>query len=285
MITDYRKIINAELNQNLSRYQNSDQVLSAMSYALNNGGKRIRPILLLSLLNDFGFDYHLGLKAACALEMIHTYSLIHDDLPAMDNDDFRRNNPTVHRKYNEAVAILAGDALLTEAFNFAINDLLTPKQNIAIIRALADYSGLNGMILGQEIDLASEGKELNLTDLILMHKYKTGKLLALPFVIACIIAKQDQLFEIVDKIGILLGRAFQIQDDIFDVTKSLAEIGKDTDSDRKNQKCTYTTIMSVTEAEKACNELYIEVENLITDLPLNDDQTLSLIKSLSTRQY
>lgn len=285
MLTDYRKIINAELNHNLAFYQNSDQVLSAMNYALNNGGKRIRPMLLLSLLHDLRFDYHLGLKPACALEMIHTYSLIHDDLPAMDNDDFRRNNPTVHKKFNEAIAILAGDALLTEAFNVAISDLLSPQQNVAIIKALANYSGLNGMIFGQEIDLASEGKNLNITQLITMHKYKTGKLLALPLIIACIIAKQDQLFEIVDKIGILLGRAFQIQDDIFDVTKSLAEIGKDTNSDSKNQKCTYTTIMSVAEAEKVCNELYSEVEGLITDLPLNDDQTLSLIKSLSTRQY
>jgi len=285
MMTDYRKIINEELIHNLTAYKNSEQVLSAMTYALNNGGKRIRPILLLSLLNDFNIDYHLGLNAACALEMIHTYSLIHDDLPAMDNDDFRRNNPTVHKKYNEAIAILAGDALLTEAFNVAINEMLSAEQNIAIIKALASYSGLSGMIYGQELDLASEGEDLKINELIEMHKYKTGKLLALPLVIACIIAKQEQLFKIVDKIGILLGRAFQIQDDIFDVTKSLAELGKDTNSDSKNQKCTYTTIMSIDDAEKECQGLYLEVEKLINDLSLNDNQTLSLIKSLRTRQY
>ncbi|MEA5026422.1 MAG: farnesyl diphosphate synthase [Erysipelotrichaceae bacterium] len=285
MFDTYKHLINEKLRSLIETPIGSSIVTEAMLYAIINGGKRLRPLLLMTMLADYQVDPELGLNAACALEMIHTYSLIHDDLPAMDNDDFRRGALTVHKKYNEAWAILAGDGLLTNAFSYAVNPDLNDTQNLHILIKLSEYSGTAGMLFGQEIDLKSEGLELTETDLSTMHRYKTGKLLALPFILAAIIAKQEHDIPKLDQIGVLLGQAFQIQDDIFDVTKNFKELGKSGGSDQKNHKCTYTTIMSLQAAQEVCSELFTQINTLFQSLDLKTMSTLDLINQIRERQF
>ena len=285
MIKIYQQEILDFINQYLTNFNKSDKVVKGMSYALNNGGKRVRPALLLSLLNDLGIDYRLGIPAASAIEMIHTYSLVHDDLPAMDDDDYRRGALTVHKMFDEATAILVGDALLTEAFNIAINDKLQPQQNLDILKYLSTFSGASGMILGQEYDLASENKDLNIQQLNLMHRHKTGKLLALPLLCAAIIAKREDLFSILEDIGIELGLAFQIQDDIFDSTKSFAEMGKAQNSDSKKHKFTYLSLMDIDQATRSCDNIFLTIEKKINTLNLVDVQLSELIDFIRFRPY
>lgn len=285
MIEVYQKEITTYINQHLTTLTASEKVVDGMSYAINNGGKRVRPALLLSLLNDLGFDYHLGICAASAIEMIHTYSLVHDDLPAMDDDDYRRGVLSVHKMFDEATAILVGDALLTEAFTVAINDKLNPTQNLDILQRLSTFSGVKGMILGQEYDLAAENKSLNIQQLNLMHHHKTGKLLALPLVCAAIIANRYDLLTTLEDIGVELGLAFQIQDDIFDSTKSFAEMGKAQNSDNKKHKFTYLSLMGIGQATQTCDRIFLLIEEKINTLNLVDSQLLDLINFIRFRPY
>mgnify|MGYP000862254700 CR=1 FL=1 len=285
MIKIYQEEITTFINQYLTSLTASEKIVKGMSYAINNGGKKIRPILLLSLLNDLGFDYHLGINAASAIEMIHTYSLVHDDLPAMDDDDYRRGVLTVHKMFDEATAILVGDALLSEAFNVAINDELQPKQNLDILQKLSNYSGIKGMILGQEYDLAAENRSLSIQQLDLMHRHKTGKLLALPLVCAAIIANRYDLITTMEDIGIELGLAFQIQDDVFDNTKTFAEMGKSQNSDSKKHKFTYLSLMDIDHATQSCDRIFLIIEEKIKALNLVDGQLLDLINFIRFRPY
>lgn len=259
-------------------------VEEAMSYALLVGGKRMRPLLLLSLLKDFEVEEVLGYPAATALEMIHTYSLVHDDLPAMDNDDYRRGQLTVHRKYGEDIAILAGDGLLTEAFKTAINSKITVTSNLKVIELLSEYSGTSGMIYGQELDLTSEGKQLELAALMKIHYYKTGKLFTLALLLAAVIAEREDTFEVLKKLGEKIGLAFQIQDDIFDVTKTLAELGKES-SDEKNQKVTYVSLLGLEEAQVQLEQTFTEVFQLLDSLQLQATNLADCITAIKNRSF
>lgn len=280
-----QKLITDNINDNLANIGAKDDVYQAMSYAINNGGKRIRPLLLLSLLNDLHIDINKGLNVACAIEMIHTYSLIHDDLPAMDDDDYRRGKLTVHKKFNEAIAILAGDALLTEAFKVSIDPLLTDKQNIKIIKELTHLSGINGMIYGQELDLRYEGQDLNEEQIIDIHNYKTGKMISLPLICAAIIADREELIPNLRDVGSKLGLAFQIQDDVFDVSGSLIQTGKTQGSDLKNNKMTYAILKGEEEAIKTYQELFNDIMMKIKSLNLKDNHLLSLVDFISNRTF
>lgn len=227
-------------------HENDDsQTKDAMAYSLMNGGKRVRPTLLFSVLEGYGLNPRLGYPCACAIEMIHTYSLIHDDLPAMDNDDLRRGKPSCHKAYNEATAILAGDGLLTKAFEVVLDSECSAEQKVELVKALAWYSGVDGMIYGQTLDLAAE-HEPNPTLALLQEidHYKTSKLLTLPLVCGCILANQPDDIESFRKIGLVLGLEFQMQDDILDVTSSEEVLGKSI-SDEENHKVTAVSLLGL----------------------------------------
>ena len=247
------------------------------------GGKRIRPCLLHAVTLGYGLDEHIADFFAASLEMIHTYSLIHDDLPAMDNDDLRRGRPTCHKQFDEATAILAGDGLLTHAFYIASCAKVDDNIKINCIKTLAEMAGVNGMVLGQCLD-TEENEETTWESLQKIHKYKTGCLLAAPLMMGAYCAKQSE--EIVQKwknIGIMMGLAFQIQDDIFDVTLTQEQFGKSI-SDEKNNKVTSVTLLGLEQAKECMKELYSSVKASIQQLPdFDPSAVLRLLESIETR--
>ena len=246
------------MNNLLEEYTNyieDSSVKEAMLYSLLLGGKRIRPRLLFDVLKGYGISEEVGNPFAVSLEMIHTYSLIHDDLPAMDNDEYRRGNLTCHKKFNEATAILAGDALLTEAFNIASKSEVSDDKKIKCINILASKSGANGMILGQVLDTEEIEGITNIDDLLNIHRHKTGCLLQTPLMIASILANKEEDIKTWEKIGEYLGIAFQAQDDILDVTESEENLGKSA-SDITNNKVSVVSLLGVDEASKLMNDYY-----------------------------
>ena len=238
--------------------QNNEQgiIYESMRYSLFAGGKRLRPILMLESAKLCGADEDMVMPFACAMEMIHTYSLIHDDLPAMDNDDLRRGMPTNHIKFGEATAILAGDSLLTKAFEItsAVTDI-TPEKAIKAISMLAASAGTEGMIGGQVIDMEYEGKKITLDTLKKMHLLKTGAIIRSSCKIGALLAGgAEQEIEAVDDFASNLGIAFQIRDDILDVEGDTATLGKNVGSDIASDKNTYTKLMSLDEAKRLVGE-------------------------------
>ena len=218
----------------------------AMEYSLLAGGKRVRPVLTLETCRMCGGDPMTALPFACAVEMVHTYSLIHDDLPAMDDDELRRGRPTNHVVYGEAIAILAGDALLTAAFCHLTRAQLTAGQVAAAVACLAQAAGSAGMVGGQALDMAGEGRALDREELELLQSLKTGALICAAAELGCIAAggsgeqrKQVRIY------AQALGRAFQIRDDMLDVTSSEAALGKPVGSDQINEKSTFVTALGL----------------------------------------
>lgn len=264
-------------------YLKDSTVKDAMTYALSGKGKRVRPRLLYDALKGFNCDFNVD-NIAVAIEMIHTYSLVHDDLPAMDDDILRRGRNTCHIQFDEATAILTGDALLTEAFNLVSRANLKSEKLIKIVRLMADFSGANGMIYGQEIDIKSEGKELDFENLKTIHKYKTGALISLPLQIACVVSKNDELIPKFKQIGYKLGLAFQIQDDILDVTFTSEELGK-SNSDLENQKATSVSVLGLEKATKLMDDLYSDIKLELENIDgFNPDLLLKLIDELTERR-
>ena len=231
--------IDRYLDKYLAEKENPQNIIyKAMRYSVFAGGKRLRPILMLNVCKMCGGDVNEVIPFACALEMIHTYSLIHDDLPAMDNDDLRRGMPTSHIKFGEATAILAGDALLNRAFEVVSEyDGDNVKRAMKAINMLAASSGTEGMIGGQIVDMESEGKEITLDELRYLHLNKTGAIIRSACTIGALMGggSEDEI-EAVDEFAKNLGVAFQIQDDILDVTSTMEELGKPIHSDEKNEK-------------------------------------------------
>ncbi len=227
----------------------------AMRYSVFAGGKRVRPILMLAACQAVGGDENNALPAACAMEMIHTYSLIHDDLPAMDNDDFRRGNPTNHKVFGEATAILAGDALLTEAFKLLsaprCATTIKAETRLAVIREISSCSGSYGMVGGQVVDMECEGKEgIDLPTVQYIHTHKTGALIKASVVAGALLgeAYSDQL-KAITRYGEAAGLAFQIADDILDIEGTTEQIGKDAGSDQARGKATYPAVMGLAAAK------------------------------------
>lgn len=263
------------------------QVKEAMLYSLMAGGKRVRPQLLFSALKAYNCeDVKLGYPAAAAIEMIHTYSLIHDDLPAMDNDTLRRGKPTCHVQFNEGIAILAGDGLLTHAFS----TIATASDRVDVVRnmvvTLSQYSGANGMILGQIKDLEGEANpNISVEGLEDIHFYKTGKLLTLPLLFAAYLMHKEEHIPAWETIGKYLGLSFQIQDDILDVTSTKEELGKNINSDAANQKQTYVTLMGVARAQEEANRYYQMAWDTLETLPVKAMEMKPLFDLLMKRNH
>lgn len=258
-------------------------VKDAMVYSLMAGGKRVRPKLLFAALESYGIKAEEGFRAAAAIEMIHTYSLIHDDLPAMDNDDLRRGKPTCHKQFDEATAILAGDGLLTEAFYYGITASKDPSKNVRIAAIMAKAAGADGMILGQSLDLEAEKCEhCTFEQLEAIHRAKTGALLTLPLLCAAILADHDEDIENWRCFGEKLGFYFQIQDDILDLTSSSEELGKST-SDLDNHKQTMATLLGIDKAAELAEVCYDEL-NAMCDQLEHPEAIQSILMELHHRR-
>jgi len=257
-------------------------VKEAMIYSLTAPGKRLRPILFLTVLKSYQVNYHDYLDIACAIEMIHTYSLIHDDLPGMDNDDLRRGRPTCHKQFDEATAILAGDGLLNLAVNVILNMSLDDSLKVKIVNRLYEASGVNGMIYGQQQDLFFENRTASLEDLKDIHKNKTGELIAVSMQLASIIANQDD-YKYWTQIGFDLGLAFQIQDDILDVIGDQEKLGKKVGSDLENHKSTYVSLLGIEESEKMIQQLFQSCYENVYTMTINHGLILELLTLILKR--
>lgn len=252
-----------------ARHGATQQLFEAARYAVLGGGKRLRPILTLATVDMLGGSIEAALTPACAVEMIHCYSLIHDDLPCMDDDDYRRGKLTVHRRYNEGHAVLTGDFLLTYAFDvLASCPLLTPEKKVQLMAILAKKSGAEGMIGGQVMDIASEGQKITLDTLQLLHRQKTGALLTAAIEFGGIVsnASPSQL-EHLRAFGENIGLAFQIVDDILDVTSSEAKHGRAVSSDVANGKSTYVTLLGLEQAKAYAQQFYQQALQALKPFP------------------
>ncbi len=228
-----------------------DEVVKAMKYSLSNGGKRLRPVLCLEFARACGADRFDALDFACAVEYIHTYSLIHDDLPCMDDDDMRRGKPSCHKEFGEATALLAGDALLTHAFQILAGAELDDKKIALACGLLAQNAGVQGMVGGQVIDLKYESETPDLQQLLSVHRLKTGALISAACLLGCIAAgADDEKIAAASAFAYDLGVAFQIKDDILDVVGSTEALGKPVGSDAENNKTTYVTVRGMENAQK-----------------------------------
>ena len=254
----------------------------AMRYSLLAGGKRLRPQMVFSVIEGYHLNNEIGYDYAAALEMIHTYSLIHDDLPAMDNDDLRRGKPTCHKQFDEATAILAGDGLLTYAFEvLAKADL---PHNALAVQILAKCAGSSGMVLGQTLDM-HEDSRVDYKALEEIYKYKTGCLFSAALMLGALASNKvdDKTLSTWDSIGTKIGIAFQIQDDLLDVRMDSAALGK-SNSDVRNEKVTAVSLLGEEQAEKLMNELYAECDKMLSNIEdFNNCILANLLNGVKTR--
>lgn len=263
-------------------------VLEAMNYSVSAGGKRLRPMLMLETYRMFGGTSKVIEPFMAAIEMIHTYSLIHDDLPAMDNDEYRRGRKTTHVVYGEAMAILAGDALLNYAFETAASAFVLDEGNPAIGKAfmiLASKAGVYGMIGGQVLDVESEGKEIDADTLKFIHIHKTSALLESAVLIGAVLAgASEQQQRTVELAARELGLAFQIRDDILDVTGNTDELGKPVGSDEKNHKNTYVALEGLEKAKEDVKRYSESAIDRLKSLPVRNEFLYELIEELIDRR-
>ncbi|MFD2681178.1 polyprenyl synthetase family protein [Bacillus seohaeanensis] len=261
----HSKLVESEMTNAIQKIKSPAMLKEAMIYSVQAGGKRIRPILLLATIEAFGKDPKAGVSSACAVEMIHTYSLIHDDLPAMDDDDLRRGRPTNHKVYGEAMAILAGDALLTYSFQLISQDpKLEADKKIKLIQLLSTSSGPEGMVGGQVADMKGENSTLSLEELEYIHLHKTGELLSFSVIAGAIIvgASQHDIRKLKD-FAYHIGLCFQIQDDILDLEGNEQLLGKPVGSDVSRHKSTYPSLLTIEGAKK---KLAYHYDNALTVL-------------------
>lgn len=265
-------------------------VYEAIDYSLMSGGKRLRPMILLETYKLFHKDTEAVEPFFAAMEMIHTYSLIHDDLPAMDDDDLRRGRPTCHIKFGEDMAILAGDGLLNMAFEVMTEASLTYELGNKGLRAMAclgNKAGTKGMVGGQVVDILNEDKVIDLATIEYIHQHKTSALLEAAFMMGGYLAgAQDKVIENLEMIGRYVGLAFQIQDDILDITSTEEKLGKPINSDEKNAKTTYVNIKGMDQAKLDVLSYLDRAETLVQGLPVEDSSFLiSLITFIRERDY
>ena len=260
----------------------SSDLTETILYSVEAGGKRIRPLLLLELLEGFGLELTPAhFQVAAALEMIHTGSLIHDDLPAMDNDDYRRGRLTSHKKFGEDMAILAGDSLFLDPYGLVAMAELPSQVKVELIAELSLAAGSFGMVAGQVLDMQGEGRKLTMDQLQTIHANKTGKLLAYPFVAAGIIAQTGQ--SVLGKLrqaGELLGLAFQVRDDILDVTASFDQIGKTPQKDLAAEKSTYPALLGLDGARDFFDETLEQAKSLLEQLEKESDFSAEEIQKI-----
>lgn len=263
------------------------QLYEAMNYSLLQGGKRIRPILTKAVLDAMKIDASLYKEFLCALECIHTYSLIHDDLPAMDNDDYRRGNLTNHKVYGDGMAILAGDGLLTYAFQLCSeNTTASAEQKIKAIQCLATAAGPEGMVGGQAFDLLSEGKHIPLEELKVLHSGKTGALFNAAIELGLILSNADQAkYAAYMTYANCLGLLFQITDDILDVTGTIEELGKTPGSDIRQDKSTYVSLLGLEQARKEAQAVAQKAHSALATIEDNTHILNAIIDYLMDRTH
>lgn len=259
-VNEYVALVEKELSKRLYRVENGqDYVRDAMNYSLSNGGKRIRPILVLEFCRLCGGNIDDAMNFACAIEMIHTYLLIHDDLPCMDNDDFRRGKPSCHKAYGEEYALLAGDGLLTLAFETALLDGngVLPENKIRAVRTLASLAGIGGMVGGQVLDLQAEKTAPDYDKIKTIDSLKTGALIKAAVLLGCFAANvtDEAKLAAAQKYAECIGFAFQIVDDILDVTSDTETLGKPVGSDIKNDKVTYVSLLGIEASKQTVEQL------------------------------
>lgn len=259
----------------------------AARYSLLDGGKRLRPQLALAAAEAFGAPKERALDPACALEMVHTYSLIHDDLPCMDNDDLRRGKPTLHRAFGEAQAVLAGDFLLTRAFEvLAEAPDLTEGQRLRLIRRLAQSAGGEGMIGGQLLDLQAEKEKSVEANVELIHRKKTGAMITASLLFGGIVADAPAAeMRLLETLGGKIGLAFQIIDDILDVTADPEQLGKTAASDISNNKTTYVSTLGLEKARRKAEQLHGSAKELLATLPGNSAPLMAVAEKLAARSH
>jgi hypothetical protein len=279
-------LVESALEEFYGDQQLAANLREAVLYSIHAGGKRIRPYLLLEVLESLQVPITIAhAQVAAALEMIHTGSLIHDDLPAMDDDDFRRGRLTNHKKFGEALAILAGDALFLDPYALIAQADLPNEIKVDLIASLSLSSGSMGMVAGQVLDMEGEGKHLNLEELQTIHANKTGKLLAFPFQAAGVIARLDEnLQKQLKTVGELIGLAFQVRDDILDVTASFEEIGKTPQKDLQAEKSTYPALLGLDEAIVFCNhtldQANAKLEEISQFVSFDKEPIVKIVESL-----
>ena len=257
-------------------------LVESVLYSIQAGGKRLRPMLLLELLEAFGQELtEAHFQVAGALEMIHTGSLIHDDLPAMDNDDYRRGQLTNHKKFGEDLAILAGDALFLDPFGLIAASALPDAVKVSLILELSDASGSRGMVAGQVLDMEGEHKQLTLAELQTIHANKTGCLLAYPFIAAGLILElQADIAQLLEKIGKTLGLAFQVRDDILDLVADFEALGKTPQKDLVAEKSTYPALLGLEESKALLTSELDACEDLLDQITAACDFDPRAIKKL-----
>lgn len=288
-MSEHQDQINKALQFYLSELDTPQELLEAMAYSLLAGGKRIRPIFLLAVISALGKECKIGYPAACAIEMIHTYSLIHDDLPAMDDDNYRRGKKTNHKVFGEAMAILAGDALLTHAFNLLTHvdqDDLPAHIQVQMVRELSLYAGGQGMVGGQVADMLGEGKALALEELAYIHEHKTGDLLVCSVRLGCHIAgATEKQTQYLISYARHIGMAFQIQDDILDEIGDAQKMGKSVGSDRKQDKTTYVSIYGLEGAKNELNNHIQSAKQALSAADIDEYLLLELADYMIKREH
>ena len=277
-LQDRQKIVEEALERYLPAGNNPSEIYDAVRYSVFNGGKRIRPILCMAAAEAVGGDLAPAMPVACALELIHTYSLIHDDLPSMDDDDFRRGKPTCHKVFGENIAILAGDALLTEAFALLSRVekvRLSAERRLAVIQEIASAAGIAGMVGGQALDVLSEKNQSNEETLQEIHRRKTGALIVAAVKSGAVIfGAGKEKIQALSEYGMNLGLAFQIADDILNVEGDRELMGKGTGSDAARNKLTYPALLGM---EKAKTKLAAYVDEAIASLAGFDERAMPLV--------
>lgn len=280
----YEPAIQEELAFLIQSLSIPDSLKDSMHYSLQAGGKRIRPILLLAVLEDLNVQHPDALKVAAAIEMIHTYSLVHDDLPSMDNDDLRRGMPTNHKVFGEAIAILAGDALLTYSFGIIARlEHVSSEDKVQLMDLMSVSSGAEGMVGGQVLDIEGEEKQLDLKELEQVHRLKTGALLTFSILAGAILAKASLEEKLaLGKFGEHLGLAFQIRDDILDVTGTSQELGKTAGKDESSEKSTYPSLLTLPKAKEKldyhADEAIQSLRHLDADFRLLEELTELIVQ-------
>lgn len=263
-------------------------ILEAMNYSMLAGGKRLRPMLMIETYKLFAGSSKSIEPFAAAIEMIHTYSLVHDDLPAMDNDEYRRGKKTTHSVYGEAMGILAGDALLNYAYETAATAFSLDTDHVADAKAfqiLTKKAGVYGMVGGQTVDVESEGQEISRDKLDFIYRLKTGALIEASMLIGAVLAKAtEEEQQIVEKVAGEVGLAFQIQDDILDVTSTLEVLGKPIGSDEKNHKATYVAFEGIEKAKEEVERLSVDAMDQIASLSEKNPFLIELLRYLIHRE-
>lgn len=289
-LKEKREMVNRALDACLPEEEGpASRLVSAMRYSLFAGGKRLRPILCMAGAEAVGGDPALVLPAACALEFIHTYSLIHDDLPVMDDDDLRRGKPTSHKVFGDALALLAGDGLLTEAFSLLssprLSERVAPQLVLRVIGLISGAAGHRGMVAGQAVDIQFEGKPADAALLEFLHTHKTGALITAAVVSGAMLAGADAArVRAMTDYGRKIGLAFQISDDILDIEGDTATLGKKTGTDEEKKKITYPSLMGLDRSGEIRSRLVTEAVNALKSFDHRADPLREIARYIVERK-